>query len=83
MNVRPIEQHRAVAVLAGVRGDRAEAARRLGICRRTLDMKLWGWGIADLWRREPGPVPRSIGREAVYRRKYRARRREMKNGVAA
>ncbi len=42
-----VEQHHISAVLESAGGNKSEAARRLGISRKTLERKLRDWGIGD------------------------------------
>ena len=40
-----IEQRHILAVLEACNGNRAEAARRLGVARKTIDRKCQVWGV--------------------------------------
>jgi ActR/RegA family two-component response regulator len=40
-----VEQRHIMAVLDACGGNRAEAARRLGVARKTVDRKCAAWGI--------------------------------------
>lgn len=40
-----VEQHHILSILREVRGDREEAARRLGISRKTIDRKCVSWNV--------------------------------------
>jgi DNA-binding NtrC family response regulator len=43
-----VEQHHMLRVLDSVGGNKSEAARRLGVSRKTLDRKLALWGDSDV-----------------------------------
>ena len=40
-----VEERHIRAVLAAVEGNKSEAARRLGISRKTLERKCFAWGL--------------------------------------
>ena len=44
-SLEAVEKGHILAVLAGAGGNKSEAARRLGISRKTLDRKCLAWGI--------------------------------------
>jgi len=50
-----VEQHHMLRVLESVDGNKSEAARRLGVSRKTLDRKLALWGDAAVPAAGPGP----------------------------
>ena len=40
-----VEQRHILSVLEASKGNRAEAARRLGVSRKTIDRKCQSWGV--------------------------------------
>ncbi len=45
-NLDAVERHHILSVLTACKGNKTEAARRLGISRKTLDRKCAAWGVS-------------------------------------
>lgn len=55
-----VAREHVLRVLRAVHGDKARACQVLQIGRRTLDIKLHSWDLAEEFRRKPGPAARHV-----------------------